>query len=212
MTEEQRLDYSRRHRRPMIALSLLCGLFLFLGGCGDDNESTAEVAATATAPTAKQSKQPEQPEQKFYDYRLIESHAGVRQWVLDSDEMLKYHGRDDVDLVRVKMDFFKNGDYYSTLLSDSGTANTKTNNVFVWGHVVVTTHDGRRLRTSELDYSNTDGLIRNDVYNVFDRGEDVVTGIGLEATPDLNYIEIKDDVAAEVGDDAAQDAGQEEAP
>lgn len=203
------MDNSRQHRMRTISLSMLCLLFLFLGGCGESDESSADVAATATAPISKQSKQ---PEQKFYDYRLIESQAGVRQWVLDSDEMLKYHGRDDVDLVRVKMDFFKNGDYYSTLLSDSGTANTKTNNVFVWGNVVVTTHDGRRLRTSELDYSNTDGLIRNDVYNVFDRGEDVVTGIGLEATPDLNYIEIKDDVAAEVGDEAAQDAGQEEAP
>ncbi len=200
------MDNRRRHIPCMVLLSLVCLLPVLLAACGQEEDTGVTVSENATAPAAKQ------PEQKFYDYRLIETQAGVRQWVLDSDEMLKYHGRDDVELVRVKMDFFKNGEYYSTLISDSGTANTQTNNVFVWGNVVVTTHDGRRLRTSELDYSNTDGLIRNDVYNVFDRGSDVVTGIGLEATPDLNYIEIKDDVAAEVGDDAAQDAGQEEAP
>ncbi len=149
---------------------------------------------------------PEIPEQHFFDYRLIETQAGIKHWVLDSDEMLKYPDRRDVELVRVHMDFFQEGEYYSTLVSDSGTADLNTHDVFVWGNVVVTTHDGRRLRTSELTYTNEDGLIRNDVYNVFDRGDDVITGIGLEATPDLDYIEIKQDVAAEVGDEAASEA------
>jgi LPS export ABC transporter protein LptC len=105
------------------------------------------------------------------------------------------------------MDFFREGEYFSTLVSDSGIANLQTNDVFVWGDVVVTTSDGRRLRTSELHYTNSDGLIRNEVFNVFDRGQDVITGIGLEATPDLDYIEIKRDVAAEVSDEAAAQAG-----
>jgi hypothetical protein len=35
-----------------------------------------------------------------------------------------------------------------------------------------------------------------------------VTGIGLEATPDLEYIEIKQRVQAEVGDDALTEGEQ----
>ena len=142
-----------------------------------------------------------QPEQVIYNYQLIESEAGVRRWVLDSDRMVKFPDRQNVDLVRVNMDFFEHGEYYSTLVSDSGTADLKSRDVFVWGNVVITTDDGRRLRTSELHYSNHDGLIRNDVYNIFDRGLDVVTGIGLEATPDLDYVEIHE-VEAVIGDES----------
>ena len=59
---------------------------------------------------------------------------------------------------------------------------------------------------SETAVADSAGRVGNEVYNVFDRGEDVVTGIGLEATPDLDYIEIKQDVAAEVGDETASEA------
>jgi LPS export ABC transporter protein LptC len=189
---------AERHRRAAPLLTALAVL-LALGACQD-------AADRDDAPTPPAAGGQPVPEQKFYEYRLIETQAGVRQWVLDSDEMLKYPDRRDVELVRVHMEFFREGEYYSTLVSDSGTADLESRDVFVWGNVVVTTVDGRRLRTSELAYSNSDGLIRNEVYNVFDRGEDVVTGIGLEATPDLDYIEIKQDVAAEVGDETASEA------
>lgn len=192
-------------RLPIAARASALVLVVLAAGCG---EPAPDGETAGTAPTSTGA---EVPEQKFSDYRLIETEAGVKQWVLDSDEMLKYAGRENVTLVRVHMDFFRDGEYFSTLVSDSGIANLQTNDVFVWGDVVVTTSDGRRLRTSELDYTNSDGLIRNQVFNVFDRGEDVITGIGLEATPDLDYIEIKEDVAAEVGDEAAAAAGGEDA-
>lgn len=182
----------RPRRWPLATLLVALGLGVWLAACGPTAEDKPAGPATAGGGRV--------PEQKFYEYRLIESQAGVRQWVLDSDEMVKFADRQDVDLVRVKMDFFRQGEYYSTLVSDSGTANLRSRDVFVWGNVVVTTHDGRRLQTSELYYSNSDGLIRNDVFNVFDRGYDRITGSGLEATPDLDYIEIKRDVAAEIGD------------
>jgi hypothetical protein len=50
-------------------------------------------------------------------------------------------------------------------------------------------------------------LIYNDVYNRFTWGEDLVTGNGLEATPDLEYLEIKERVSAEV-EDRSKSEGQ----
>ena len=142
------------------------------------------------------------PEQQFYDYRLIETQAGVRQWILESDQMLKFSGQVDLELITVTMDFYKEGEHFSILTADSGRANLHTRDVFTWGDVVVITDDGRRLETEELYFDNTNQLIHNDVFNRFTRGLDVITGIGLEATPDLEYIEIKQRVEAEVGDDA----------
>jgi LPS export ABC transporter protein LptC len=145
------------------------------------------------------------PEQTFYDYRVIESDEGVREYVLDSDRMDKYANREELHLVRVKMDFYEKGAYFSTLTSDSGRANPVTKDVFVWGHVVMVTTDGRRLTTTELRYDSAAGRIRNDVFNTLDRGEDVVTGVGLEATPDLRYVELKQRVEATVGDETTQE-------
>jgi len=141
------------------------------------------------------------PEQQFFDYRLIESRAGVRQWVLQSHEMQKFADQDDVILVTVNMDFYREGKRFSTLVADSGRANLQTHNVHTWGNVVVVTDDGKRLETEELYFDNETQKITNEVFNRITDHGDVVTGIGLETDPDLEYIELKRDVQAEVSDD-----------
>jgi LPS export ABC transporter protein LptC len=177
---------------PGIILAALAAAPLL--GCGGGAEPSA-------APSAGDG-DARLPEQQFFDYRLIESTAGVRQWVLDADEMRKYADSDAVELTTVHMDFYRAGEHFSVLTSDSGTANLTTRDVHTWGNVVVVTDDGRRLETEELFFSNETQLITNEVFNRFTRNEDVLTGIGLEATPDLEYIEIKADVEADVGDAA----------
>jgi LPS export ABC transporter protein LptC len=186
----------------LVAVLLTALWFATAGGCGKsgtgdpDDERRDSVAVDAGAPV---------PEQIFYDYRLRESEAAVPQWILQSQEMRKYTGREDLELITVKMDFYDEGEYFSTLTSDSGTADTRTNDVFVWGDVVVVTADGRRLYTEELYYDSRSGLVHNDVFNRLEEGDDVITGIGLEATPDLDYIQIKQQVEAEVGDESLQE-------
>jgi len=174
---------------PPLAAAALAAV-LVVAGCGGAEPEDARP-------------RPEGPrlEQQFFDYRLIETEAGERKWVLDADEMRKYTGRDEVELTAVTMDFFRDGAHFSLLTSDSGQANLITHDVHTWGNVVVVTDDGRRLETEELFYGNTTRLITNEVFNRFTRGGDVLTGIGLEATPDLEYIEIKADLQADVGDD-----------
>jgi LPS export ABC transporter protein LptC len=176
--------------RRRAASALLAALPLLVIGCGAADEP---VGDRSTGP---------HPEQQFEDYRLIESKQGVKQWLLESDIMQKFAGDPQIHLVRVNMQFFRDGEYFSTLVSDSGRAHPNTKHLYAWGDVVVTTYDGRRLETSELHYDDERGLIYNDVFDRITRGDDVVTGIGLEATPDLEYIEIKQRVQGEVGDDA----------
>ena len=143
------------------------------------------------------------PDQVFYNYRLIESEAGVKRWVLDSDKMEKYADQEDVELYGVRMQFYRDGVFHSTLTSERGLANLTRRDLFAWGDVVVQTEDGRRLETEELHYDNRQERIHNDVFNRFLRGNEWMTGFGLEATPDLDYIEIKQRVRAEVTDEGA---------
>ncbi|MCP4571908.1 MAG: LPS export ABC transporter periplasmic protein LptC [bacterium] len=177
-----------------ICLLLLMAL---LAGCSGEEEP-----ATSSRPAGVI------PEQQFYDYVLIESDAGVRHWVLESDEMQKFAGERDVLLVTVRMEFYREGEYFSTLTSDSGRADLQSKNVHTWGNVVVLTEDGRKLETEELFFDNESQLITNDVFDRFTNDDDdVVTGIGLEATPDLEYIEIKQDPRGTIHDAAGEGGG-----
>ena len=105
------------------------------------------------------------------------------------------------------MDFFKEGAHFSVLTADSGLANLTSKDIHTWGSVIVVTDDGRRLETEDLYFNNETQLIHNDVFNRFTRDGDVLTGMGLEATPDLEYIEIKQKVEAEVEDEANAESG-----
>ncbi len=178
------------------ALTVL--IMLSLVGCSEDaNTGPAdEVQADAEKNPGDQ-----MPIQQFFDYRLVETNAGIRNWVLVSDLMNKYSGQRDVELITVHIDFYRAGEKFSTLTADSGLANLQTNNIFTWGDVVVITEDGRKLETEELYFDNESQLIHNDVFNRFTREGDVIEGIGLEATPDLEYIEIKQNVEADVLDE-----------
>ncbi len=94
-----------------------CMLFL-LAGCQGDEEA---VSTTAAAGRTGRS-----PEQQIFDYRLIESKRASGNGSCESDEMLKYTGEQDVLLVTMHMDFFREGEHFSTLTADSGQANRNT--------------------------------------------------------------------------------------
>ncbi len=179
-------------RTNYLALAAVLSLVLFVAACGSEPEHTAVATEAETGPA--------KPSQQIFDYRLIESNAGVRQWVLESKEMQKYAGQRDMILIDVHMDFFRDGEHFSVLTADSGRANMQTKDIHTWGDVVVITDDGRQLETEDLYFNNETELIHNEVFNRFTRQADVMTGIGLEATPDLEYIELKHQVRAEVDD------------
>ncbi len=183
----------------LVALVIIVALVsvVALGGCRGEPDGAPDMVVDTSENEAQKI---EKPIQQIFDYHLVESSAGVRQWVLESDLMNKYSGQRDAELITVHLDFFKEGNHFSTLTSDSGRANLQTHDIFTWGNVVVVTDDGRRLETEELYFDNERQLIHNDVFDRFTRGDDVIEGIGLEATPDLEYIEIKRQVEADVVD------------
>ena len=180
----------------LLKISLMISLTMLLGlaGCGSVEEETSSGGSSGSGEPAVF------PEQQFYDYTLVESHDGVKQWLLESDIMQKFPGDERMHLVAVDMTFYRGGIYHSTLIADSGRAHTKSKAIHVWGSVVVTTNDGRKLETEELFYDNERDIIYNDVFDRLTREYDVVTGIGMEAKPDLTDFTLKQRVQGEVGD------------
>lgn len=188
-----RLATGATRTATLLAALLLC---VVLAGCAEDER----VAATEDLSD-------DLPDQELFNTTIYDTKGGERRWILGSDRLARYHDQDEAQLFVVNMDFYKADTLFSTLTSRRGRANMKTNDLFAWGEVVVVTKDGRRLETEELDYDDNTGRISNDVFNRFTRGEDVMTGIGMEATPDLSRFELKQAVEATVYDEAQADGG-----
>jgi LPS export ABC transporter protein LptC len=196
---------TERKRRPATAALpwlLLCAAFCLGCSQGEDPPAPTTVAEGEAAGPP--------PDQVLFDATITDTTEGDRRWILDSERLEKQTKSDMAELYTVHMDFYKADTLYSTLTSERGRANLKTKLLHAWGNVVVVTRDGRRLETEELTYDNARGRIHNEVFNRFTRGEDVMTGIGMEATPELDYFELKNEVAADVSGDGRD--GPSEAP
>ena len=154
------------------------------------------------SPSAVTERKTDLPEQHFFDYTFTETSAGIVQWILESEEMEKYADQRDVQFTVVKMDFFNDGVHFSTLTADSGSGNMMIRDVHVWGNVILLKDNGDKLETEELFFDNETQFIHNEIFNRMTSGDDVVTGIGLEATPDLEYIRIKEQMQGDVTDKA----------
>lgn len=199
------MNASRTRRRtgpaqmpPLVAV--LCASLVLLA-C-DADEPLGDQDAVVVAEPAAPEEAP--PDQVLFDAVIRETESGDPRWVLRSDRLEKDRNSDEAELFGVHMDFFRADTLHSTLTSRRGKAHLKRKDLHAWEDVVVITRDGRRLETEDLWYSNETGLITNEVFNRFTRDEDVMTGTGLEATPDLEYFELKHDVEAEVVDEEGE--------
>ncbi len=198
------MKIDRRHLCPTLLAALAALLLIAAAGCSGDEEIASTTAGTA-----------ELPDQELFDYVLTESEAGVPSWELSSDRLERFlkkaDAEDEVELFGVRMRFYRDGEPFSLLTSERGRANLKKKDIFTWGDVVVVTTDGRRLETDQLHYDNVKGLIYNEVFNKFTRDGDVMTGFGMEATPDLGFFELKRRVNASVIDKPREDGADDDA-
>ena len=94
------------------------------------------------------------------------------------------------------------GALQSTLVSKKGKYSQLTGDMLAYGDVVVTTVDGDRLETDSLRYFNELDKIVSDCFVRLKRGNDLITGVGLECDHNLSSVDIKKDFEATIiGDD-----------
>ena len=86
---------ANRSLQTLSLAALMWLVALLLSACESETKTTATGTMATDGPVV------EKPAQQFFDYRLIESNAGVRQWVLESAEMQKFTGQRDAILIDV---------------------------------------------------------------------------------------------------------------
>jgi LPS export ABC transporter protein LptC len=159
-------------------------ILMFLAGCKKE-----QAVQPAPVPEAK-------PSQSIEGFKLTETQAGKRSWVLVADSANTFNEKKLVELFKMKIDFYrKAGDSINaTLTADSGKINTGTRNMEARRNVVLASQDGLILYTDYLNWTNEGRRLTTESKVRLERGKDWLTGEGLEASPDLKEIEVKRNV------------------
>lgn len=138
-------------------------------------------------------------DQEIDGFSLTQTRDGTRLWVLTADNALVFERADQVELTDLRIDFFtEEGDVRSTLTADKGFLSRRTNDMEVRGDVVVYAADGTVLTTETLSWNERTERIESDERVRVTKGSDVMTGIGVEADPDLTNIRVKSEFRAYV--------------
>ena len=158
----------------------------------------ALAIAVLTAQSCKQATKPpvggtvsaaDSAEQIIYDGRTILTDAGVKRGEMFADTIFVFNDQTRFALRRVRAQFntdigAKNG----TLKGDRGTYDLRTRILEGFGNVVVTSTDGKELKSPHLKYSETTNLISSDSAFTATEGDKVSTGIGFTSDPNLKSI------------------------
>ena len=139
-------------------------------------------------------------------FTTIETDSGKVKWRLGAPTARRFNTRQVFIMERPTIEFFDPaGRLETTLVSESGEYSQETHDMLAYGNVVVTSVAGDVLETDSLRYLNSEDKIVSDCFVKLTRGNDVITGYGLEADNTLSSVDIKRDVNARIVDDGDLD-------
>jgi LPS export ABC transporter protein LptC len=128
-------------------------------------------------------------DQIIYDGHTMLTDGGVKRGEMFADTIFVFENQTRFALRRVRAQFntelgAKNG----TLTGDRGTYDLRSRILEGFGNVIVTSTDGKELKSPHLKYSETSNLISSDSAFTATEGDKISTGIGFTSDPNLRSI------------------------
>jgi LPS export ABC transporter protein LptC len=141
------------------------------------------------------------PDQIIENSTITFSEEGVRSATIFAQYVAVYEKLDLKKAKKLHVDFYgEDGGQTSVLLADSGVIREGKQKVEALGNVVVTTQQGVKLVTESLRWDPQTAKIVTDDFVTITKGQDVITGYGLEADQELKHFVIKRKVKGEIKD------------
>lgn len=180
-------------RRVEILFSLSVAVAL-IAACSKEAPEKLSVATTQGV-----------PDEEFTDFVTQESDSGMVQWKLTAPKADRFSKRRLILLTNPVIEFYdKEGKPQTTLVSDAGEYSEESRDMLAFGNVVVRSVEGDILETDSLLWDNAIDKIKSNSFVKLTRGNDVLTGWGLECDPNLNSVNIQRDVEALILDESGQ--------
>ena len=170
--------------RAWLVALLLGGAAL---GCRQDGDGVNAPEALAPPPS-----------EGMRGVSLRNFREGNTSWVLEADSASVFRDRKRVETEAVAIDFFEGDRHVSKLTARKGVLLQATDDLEARGDVRVVTDDGAVLRTEVLFWDHAKARIYTEEPVEIQRGDDVLAGIGMEADPGLNHVQIKKSVRGTV--------------
>jgi LPS export ABC transporter protein LptC len=179
------------NRSSSLAAAALSALLALGGaGCRDSDEGPTATEVPESAPS-----------EGIRGITLQNFHVADARWVLHADTASVYReGKKRVEAQWVSIDFYQEEEHISTLTSDRATLVQATDDLEARGNVRVVSDDGAVLKTDVLFWDHARAKIHTDQFVEITRGDNVLTGVGLEADPGLDRVDLKESVRGHIPD------------
>lgn len=131
-------------------------------------------------------------DQVAFGFRTLVTDGGLLRAEVFADTALFLDQNTRASLRVVHGDFFgATGAKEATLVAAIGNLNTRANVLEAWGNVVITSVDGRVLKTPMIRYIQSQNLVTSDsAFVLTEPGEKEMRGIGFRTDPSLNAVEV----------------------
>ena len=161
-------------RRAVIGLVLA----VLGAACG---ERGAKPTATITAPDTA--------DQVLVSFSHYVTRDGIRRSRIEADTAYFFEPTQLTQLHRVHATFYdEKGAESSTMTADDASYHWQTGSLEARGHVVVTTPDGARLTSDQLNYDKTADQLSTDQPFVYISGKEHLEGTGFRADPGFRHV------------------------
>jgi len=171
-------------RNFVVGILLLVLLAVF--GCSKDESNAPALARDV-------------PDQIIENSTIIFSEEGIKSATIFAQYVAVYEKLDLKKAKKLHVDFYaQDGSQTSVLVADSGVIREGKQKVEALGNVVVTTQQGVKLATESLRWDPQTAKIVTDDFVTITKGQDVITGYGLEADQELKHFVIKKKVKGEI--------------
>jgi LPS export ABC transporter protein LptC len=141
--------------------------------------------------SAKLEVPPAMPEQGLEKFSVSETRQGKPNWVLEavSAQILEKEKR--VLMQKPEIKFYQEGAYSSTLTAKKGRINTANYDIWADGDCELKTVKGETLTTSNMVYTSSTSKVSTNEFVRIVRPDEIIEGIGMEASPNLEDITIR---------------------
>ncbi len=130
---------------------------------------------------------------------IIQTRMGEEQWKLEAQKAEIAENEEYCIVYKPWIEIYQNGEVVSVLSAEKGITYSDTGDIEIEGNVEIhSLIEDIKIRAKKVKWDSDRKLIVSDDFIEEEKGDVIITGWGLEATPDLNRIVIKKDVKATI--------------
>ena len=173
-------------------ISLLLCLTL-LTGCSQTDKSADTIDASSDTLNL--------PDSESFDATIHLYNKDRQTAEIIASRILKFQILDSTIAYDLDVNIFDSSKHITTeITGDSGIISDNEHTIKIYGNVELVTENGTTLETDYLWWDYRTDRIKSDAFVKVTRGDDVVTGWGLDADKRLNSIKILDRVSGTISD------------